>query len=110
MFLNRYKNLKKLGKGAYGDVYLVEDEKSSRQYALKLMSVKMIESEPHLREYLNGEIECMQAMNCPQIIKLYDKFEDETNIYLLLEYCNGGDLINYQARLENKVFTIEKAT
>ena len=38
MFLNKYTNKKKLGKGAYGDVFLVEDE-NGKEYALKLMSV-----------------------------------------------------------------------
>lgn len=52
----------------------------------------------------------MKSMNSPNIIKLYEVKEDETNIYLLLEYCDGGDLINYQAKLKDKVFTIEKAT
>jgi len=70
----------------------------------------MIEEEPHLREYLDGEIECMKSMNSTHIIKLYDVQEDDTSIYLLLEYCDGGDLINYQAKLKDKVFTIEKAT
>jgi serine/threonine protein kinase len=55
MFLEKYKNKRRLGKGAYGDVYLVEDEKGTL-YALKLISVRMIEQEPHLREYLDGEI------------------------------------------------------
>ena len=42
MFLNKYKNKKRLGKGAYGDVYLVEDD-SGFTCALKLISQKMIE-------------------------------------------------------------------
>jgi NIMA (never in mitosis gene a)-related kinase len=75
MFLDRYKNKRRLGKGAYGDVYLVEDEKNT-EYALKLISVKMIEAEPHLREYLDGEIECMKSMHSNYIIKLYDVHED----------------------------------
>lgn len=48
MFLNKYKNKRRLGKGAYGDVYLVEDD-NGQLYALKLISVRMIENEPHLR-------------------------------------------------------------
>jgi len=48
MFLEKYKNKRRLGRGAYGDVYLVENEKGEL-FALKLISVKMIEAEPHLQ-------------------------------------------------------------
>ena len=109
MFLNKYKNKRRLGKGAYGDVFLIEDQEKGEQFALKLISVKMIEQEPHLRQYLDGEIQCMKTMNSPYIIKLYDVAEDENSIYLVLQYCDGGDLINYQAKLPGRVFTLEKA-
>jgi len=49
-------------------------------------------------------------MDSPYIIKLYEVSEDKDSIYLLLEYCDGGDLINYQAKLKDRVFTIDKAT
>ena len=49
-------------------------------------------------------------MNSKYIIKLYDVEEDDTYIHLVLEYCDGGDLVNHQAKLENKVFTLDKAT
>lgn len=49
-------------------------------------------------------------MKSPYIINLYDVEEDENSIYLLLEYCDGGDLINYQAKLKDRVFSLEKAT
>lgn len=43
MFLQKYRSIRRLGKGAYGDVHLVEDEQGTR-YALKLISIKKIES------------------------------------------------------------------
>lgn len=49
-------------------------------------------------------------MKSPYIINLYDVEEDENYIYLLLEYCDGGDLINYQAKLKDRVFSLDKAT
>lgn len=73
--LTRFKITRKLGKGAYGDVFLVEDKDGNR-FALKQISVKMINQEAHLRDYLNGEIECMEAMNSQYIIKLMEKEED----------------------------------
>ena len=49
-------------------------------------------------------------MDSPFIIKLYEVEEDENYIYLLLEYCDGGDLVNHQAKLKDKVFSLSKAT
>ena len=49
-------------------------------------------------------------MNSPYIIKLFDVEEDDNFIYLVLEYFDGGDLLNYQAKLKDKVFTIDRAT
>ena len=69
----KYKNKRKLGKGAYVDVYLVEDE-NGVQYALKLILVQKIRSEPYLKQYLRGEIQCMKTMKDARIVQLYDIF------------------------------------
>jgi serine/threonine protein kinase len=99
MYLSKYVSKKKLGKGAYGDVYLVEDEKGEK-YALKLIALTKFEGEEeYMREYLEGEIECMKEMDSPHTIKLYDVQEDKDFIYLILEYCDLGDLVNYQAKI-----------
>lgn len=52
----------------------------------------------------------MKSMNSPYICKLYDVKEDDDYIYLLLEYCDGGDLINHQAKLKDLVFSLSKTT
>lgn len=52
----------------------------------------------------------MKTMNSKYITGLNDVKEDESFIYLVLEYCDGGDLVNYQAKLKDKVFTLDKAT
>lgn len=52
----------------------------------------------------------MRTMKSPYITKLFDVEEDDNFIYLVLEYCDGGDLVNYQAKLKDKVFTIDRAT
>ena len=36
--------------------------------------------------------------------------EDENYVYLVCEYCDGGDLLNYQAKQQKKVFSIKDAT
>lgn len=47
MLLQKYKNKKKLGKGAYGDVLLVEDP-NGKEYAVKMISNKIIQKDPYL--------------------------------------------------------------
>lgn len=36
----------------------------------------------------------MRTLDHPNIIKLYESFEDEKNIYLILELCEGGELFD----------------
>ena len=45
-------------------------------------------------EYLTGEIKCMEDMNYKHIVKLYDFKSDDSFYYMVLEYCDGGDLVN----------------
>lgn len=47
VFLGKYKNKKRLGKGAFGDVLLVEDE-DGKEVALKMITKKMLEKDPYL--------------------------------------------------------------
>ena len=54
MILGKYKNKKKLGKGAYGDVLLVEDPEG-KEVAIKMISKKILQKDPFMEEYLEGE-------------------------------------------------------
>ena len=54
VILGKYKNKRKLGKGAYGDVLLVEDPDGS-EWAIKMISKKILERDAFMAEYLEGE-------------------------------------------------------
>lgn len=45
-------------------------------------------------ERFKSEINIMKMMDHPNIIKLYESFEDKKNIYLVMELCNGGELFD----------------
>ena len=62
--------------------------------------------ESYLLDYLEGEINCMKNLNSPYIMKLYNTEEDENYKYLVCEYCDGGDLLNFQAKQPGKVFAL----
>jgi serine/threonine protein kinase len=41
---------------------------------------------------LKNEINIMSKINSPNLVKLHDCQRTENNFYLIMEYCNGGDL------------------
>ena len=75
MLLEKYRNKRRLGKGAYGDVLLVEDPEG-KQCAIKLISKKSLNKEPYLREYLDGEKDCMMSVKSKYIMELIHVDED----------------------------------
>jgi serine/threonine protein kinase len=69
VILGKYKNKKRLGKGAYGDVLLVEDP-NGQEFAIKMISKRSLNKEPFLQEYLDGEKDCMMSVKSKYIMEL----------------------------------------
>ena len=92
-----YEKISKLGNGAFGTVYKVKRKNSGLNpiiRALKeILKEKMMMSEEGDLE-LKNEIEILKKIDHPNIMKIYEFFEDEKNIYLINEYCGGGDVAN----------------
>jgi len=40
------------------------------------------------------ETELLRNMDHPNIIKMYETFEDKSNVYIVMELCEGGELID----------------
>ena len=92
-----YEKISKLGNGAYGTVYKVKRKNAGTKViirALKEISKeKMMVNEQNSIE-LKNEIEILKKIDHLNIMKIYEFFEDDTNIYLINEYCSGGDVAN----------------
>ena len=67
--LDRFRNIKKIGRGAFGQVFLIEDE-AKNQFALKVIEKNKIEKDPTFEEYLKGEKECMLNAKNDNIVEL----------------------------------------
>jgi calcium-dependent protein kinase len=76
----------KLGEGCYGVV--TKGISKTTQAVRAVKTTKKTSMKGHFRQ----EIAIMRKLDHPNIVKLYSEFEDQANIYLVLELCSGGDL------------------
>lgn len=70
----------------------VSHKGTSETYALKCMEMRRIDVE--LIDDLRNEIELLKMLDHPNVIKLFEYYEDPDNIYLILELCDGGELFD----------------
>jgi eukaryotic-like serine/threonine-protein kinase len=87
----RYQFERKLGEGGAGAVYLVRDRETGEQLALK----KLFRMDAKTVLRLKREFRSLQAVNHPNIIKLYDMGQASDCWFLTMEYLDGVDLTTY---------------
>ena len=85
---NNYDCTKKLGTGGFGKVFQVRNKKTKKLYACKKVSKLNINNLEKLRK----EIEILKKLDHPHIVKLYEVFESDNSLYLIMEECFGGEL------------------
>lgn len=78
-----------IGKGSFGKVYLVEN--LGQQYAMKVLDKDKI-FERDLIKYVMSEKNVLCQINHPFIVRLHHSFQNGTNLFLIMDYCSGGDL------------------
>ena len=91
--LDLYNIKQKIGKGKFGLVKLGINKETNDKVAVKVMNKNNMDSSD--LELVRTEIEILKICQHPYIIKLYDIFENIDYIYIIMEYCPGGDLFSY---------------
>ena len=100
-----YEVVKQLGKGGYGKVFQVRNKKTGDLRACKQLSKLNISDLVKFRR----EIDILIKTDHPNIIKLYDVFESNHNLYLIMEECYGGELFDkITEHIENEEMYTEK--
>ncbi|KXT00487.1 hypothetical protein AC578_4065 [Pseudocercospora eumusae] len=96
-----FDKIKLIGKGDVGKVYLVREKKSSRLYAMKVLSKKEMIKRNKIKRAL-AEQEILATSNHPFIVTLYHSFQSEDHLYLCMEYCSGGEFFRALQTRPNK--------
>eukprot|EP00932_Pfiesteria_piscicida_P009538 SRR837773.20275.p1 GENE.SRR837773.20275~~SRR837773.20275.p1 ORF type:complete len:427 (-),score=49.19 SRR837773.20275:274-1554(-) len=80
-----------VGSGSYGQVRKVLHRRTGSVYAMKVIP-KVLLQQHNMAEYLEREAATQQRLRHPNILALYQRFEDGESSRLLLEYAAGGSL------------------
>ncbi|EFJ43529.1 hypothetical protein VOLCADRAFT_65875 [Volvox carteri f. nagariensis] len=97
MTVDDFELLQIIGRGAFGEVWLVRERLTK-----KLMAMKKLKKADMLRqgkvEHVKAERNIMAILQDPYVVKLYYSFLDEECLYLVMEYLAGGDVMTLLIR------------
>jgi len=89
-----FRVLKLIGIGSFGEVFLVEKIDTGNLYAMKILKKDKIFSK-NLTKYALVERNVLWVSSHPYIVKLHYAFQTPDRLFLIMEYCPGGDLGDY---------------
>jgi len=90
--LNDFTVIKILGKGAFASVYKVHQNSTEDVYAMKVMAIKELKNKGALGRVLEREKPVLEQVTHPFIVGLVGGYISKNRVYLVMEYCPGGDL------------------
>ncbi|XP_006650987.1 serine/threonine-protein kinase ATG1a [Oryza brachyantha] len=93
--VGEYKLLEELGVGSFAKVYLATHIRTGDVVAVKEIDPRRIDE--RVRGGILQEKAILSTLSHPNILRLIDTIQEE-NLYLILEYCNGGDLEGYRTK------------
>ena len=91
-----------LGKGTFGEVFYTTIQGETIPYATKVYDRELIEQNKDLFIYLKNEITIVKSLDLPNIVKLKEVKKTKKHFYIVMEYCNGGDLYNFLQKYQEK--------
>jgi calcium-dependent protein kinase len=90
--LDVYEEVAKLGSGSYGEVFKVRHKRKGDLRAMK--RIPKAENQDMDFNQISKEINILKALDHPNIIKIYEFYQDNEYYYIITEFCEYGDLSN----------------
>ncbi|WVQ74170.1 hypothetical protein IAR50_003763 [Cryptococcus sp. DSM 104548] len=90
--LDDFRTVKVIGKGAFGEVRLVQKADTGRIYAMKTLKKNEMFKKDQLA-HVRAERDVLAESNSPWVVQLYYSFQDTQFLYLVMEFLPGGDLM-----------------
>ncbi|CAH1109620.1 unnamed protein product [Psylliodes chrysocephalus] len=96
---------KVIGKGTYSKVCLAINPVTQKKVACKIINKKSSGDE-YIQKFLPRELKIISFIDHPNIVSFYKVVQSPHNVYVFMDYCKYGDLLEYIR--EHGAFTEEK--
>ncbi|XP_036170237.1 serine/threonine-protein kinase Nek1 isoform X5 [Myotis myotis] len=88
--MEKYARLQKIGEGSFGKAILVKSTEDGKQYVIKEINISRMSNKE--REESRREVAVLANMKHPNIVQYRESFEENGSLYIVMDYCEGGDL------------------
>ncbi|XP_051520854.1 serine/threonine-protein kinase Nek3 isoform X1 [Myxocyprinus asiaticus] len=100
--MDQYSVLKVIGEGSFGRALLVQQINDEGKYVMK--EIRLPKAETGMRNSRREAI-LLSRMKHPNIVTFRDSFEADGHLYIVMEFCSGGDLLQRIRQQKNNLFT-----
>lgn len=88
--MDKYIKVRKIGEGSFGKAILVKAKEDGQQYVIKEINISKMSNKE--REESRREVAVLANMKHPNIVLYRESFEENGCLYIVMDYCEGGDL------------------
>lgn len=88
--MDKYNKIRQIGEGAFGKAILVRKKNDGKQYVIKEINIRKMG--PKERQDSKKEVAVLAQLNHPNIVTYRESFEEIGSLYIVMDFCEKGDL------------------
>ncbi|NXG83682.1 NEK5 kinase, partial [Stercorarius parasiticus] len=89
--MDKYEIIKKIGEGSFGTIFLAKGKVDNEQCVIKEINLTTMPVKE--KEASQKEVILLAKMKHANIVTFYDSLREKNKLYIVMEYCDGGDLM-----------------
>ncbi|XP_051463907.1 serine/threonine-protein kinase Nek5 [Apus apus] len=89
--MDKYEIIKKIGEGSFGKIFLAKGKEDNEKCVIKEINFTKMPVEE--KEASQKEVILLAKMKHANIVTFYASLQEKSKLYIVMEYCDGGDLM-----------------
>ncbi|XP_029792682.1 serine/threonine-protein kinase Nek5 [Suricata suricatta] len=101
--MDKYDVIKAIGEGAFGKAFLAKGKSDSKHCVIK--EIDFAKMSTREKEASEKEVILLAKMKHPNIVTFFSSFQENNRLFIVMEYCDGGDLMKRIHRQQGVLFS-----